>query len=54
MSKPSSGSCSSRVVINNDASDTDVEAVDIEEDKKKNPNNSDDTIVEVIKRISAR
>ena len=34
MSKPSSGSCSSRVVTNNDASDTDVEVIDIEEDKK--------------------
>ena len=48
MIKPNSGSCSSRVVINNDANDTDVEAIDIEEDKKRTPNNSDDTSVEEV------
>ena len=46
MSKPSSGSCSSRVVTNNDARDTDVEINDIEEKyKKRNPDSSGDTTV---------
>ena len=46
MSKPSSRSCSSRVVTNNDARDTDVEINDIEEKyKKRNPDSSGDTTV---------